>query len=132
MREVVAFNWAGDELINLSSSYYSKHAKTPLNGLSVIDDDDSHVELEFYQNFHLGGLGDPLSNGLGHRVCWFEGVYGVVVRGAPIKRIRKLKEALVDKSYVHDDGMFQVSANQFNETAADICVGSRLAGASGP
>ena len=40
MREVVAFNWAGDELINLSSSYYSKHAKTPLNGLSVIDDDD--------------------------------------------------------------------------------------------
>ena len=49
----------------------------------VIDDDGERVGLEYYKTLYRGGLGDPATNGLGHRTGWFEGIYGVFVPGAP-------------------------------------------------
>ena len=50
-----------------------------------VEEDDDHVELEYYKTEYKGGLGDPLLNGLGHRVCNIDGQLGVIVTGPPIK-----------------------------------------------
>lgn len=71
---------------------------------SVVVAEDEFVEYQYYVSQYRGGLGDPNLNGLGHRTGNFEGQYGVFVPGAPIKKIRTLKEAVVDKREVRRGG----------------------------
>lgn len=57
-------------------------------------------------------MGDPASNGRGHRTGWLEGVFGVFVPGPPIRKIKRTKDIFVDKSTTHDDGTMCLSATQ--------------------
>ncbi len=79
-----------------------------------------HIELEYYKSQYLGGQGDPLTNGKGHRTGIFEGVFGVFVPGEPIKRIRRSKEAFVDVRKEHGDSQLQLSEDQMQRTQARV------------
>ena len=61
----------------------------------LVEDEDLHIELEFYKTKWEGGKGDPLTNGLGHKTGWFEGTYGVFIPGAPIRKIKRQKHQFV-------------------------------------
>ena len=112
---------------DIPTTVTSKHRERQ----AVFDDDDQHVELEYYKKHFQGGMGDPFQNGLGHKVGTFDGIWGVFVPGAPVKRIRRSKEAIVDKHQVHDDGKVQLSETQMSDTAASIFAGFRIASATG-
>ena len=59
------------------------------------------------------------------------GQYGVFVPGAPIKKIRRSKEGIVDKKEVWDDGSMQLHAGQLDETAASLLKGFTIGAAAG-
>ena len=120
-----------DVSVKWSSCLSSTVTTTQRNRTEVSDDADQHVELEYYKNHFMGGLGDPFTNGLGHRVGMFEGQHGVFVPGAPIKRIKRTKEGIVDKTDLHDDGSLQLSATQMTDMAAALFQGFNFALASG-
>lgn len=51
-----------------------------------VEDEDQHVELNYYMTTYGGGMGDPRTNGKGHKICKLEGVWGVMVPGPPPSR----------------------------------------------
>lgn len=91
-----------------------------------VEDADLHIELEHYKSAYKGGLGDPLSNGLGHRVCRLEGVLGVMVPGEPIRQVKRMRQAIVDVEETVDDGSLQLSETQAQDAAAKIFSGFSL------
>lgn len=96
-----------------------------------IEDEDLHVEFEYYKSEYKGGMGDPATNGRNHRVGWCDGVFGVFVPGAPIKRIKRAKDLIVDRNEVHDTGDLQFTPEHMTEIANTIFQGFAMASFSG-
>ena len=53
------------------------------------DDPDTWVELLYYKTKHEGGLGDPMTNGLGHKLGKEGDRMGVWISAPPKKEERK-------------------------------------------
>ena len=98
-------------------------------GVEVYDEDDQ-VELNQYIRQWNGGMGDPSTHGLNHRVGWLNGVWGVFVPGAPVQKVRRIKGAYVATEKVHDDGTMQLSTDQLQETVDVIMKGFEMARAT--
>ena len=89
----------------------------------TLESTDLHIELEYYKSTHEGGKGDPMTNGLGHKVCWLEGVLGVMIPGPPIRKVKSARESFVDVRKIEDDGTCQFSENHMQTVAAAIAAG---------
>ncbi len=102
----------------LKTRIYSIHRK----GSEVYGEED-WVEIEWYKTGYkhydgTKGLGDPLTNGLGHKIARHE--------GPPIKKIRKGEATFVDVHKEEDDGTCVVGDKHFEDNAMNIaaCLGA--------
>ena len=91
-----------------------------------VQDKDLHVEHAHYKRSFEGGKGDPRTTGLGHQTCRIDGLLGVLVLGAPVRTIRRRREAIVDVNTTIDDGSLRLSETQAQDTAAAIFQGFSL------
>ena len=84
------------------------------------DDPGTWVELLYYKTKHEGGLGGPMTNGLGNKLGKEGDKMGVWITAPPIKRRRKAVETIVDKSRVEDDGTQCLTEDQQTHTAQQV------------
>lgn len=91
--------------------------------VNSIEDSDDWVELEYYRTQYFGGMGDPMTNGRGHRVVKLQGQMGVVVPGPPVKKLKRAQQGIVDVVRVEDDGQLELSESHAGDVAAAIAAG---------
>lgn len=92
---------AGSRSISIAFSDLPQSVESTRRSGTSIEEEDQHIELQYYIHTWHGGMGDPNTNGKGHQTGWCEGVFGVFVPGPPIKRIKRKKEQFVDHKQVH-------------------------------
>ena len=100
-----------------------------------VEEDDDHVELEYYKTEYKGGLEYPLLNGLGHRVGKIDGQLGVIVPGPPMKKVKRAKQQIADVNTMQDDGSMSIRGEDHSSAIAaaifqGFSLSSRASGSS--
>ena len=98
---------------------------------TALVDEDEFVELSYYMSSYRGGLGHPSTNGLGHQLRTIDGCTGVIVPGAPIKKIKREKAQIVEKQHTYDDGSLTLSQDQHDSVMQDVFAQFQLPPALG-
>jgi len=97
---------------------------------TTVQGKDLHIELEYYKHHYEGGKGDPYCNGLGHTVCYLDGVLGVKISGPPVREIITAHDAMVGTRKIEDDGSLQLTEDHMKKMADSIAAGMGLLGSS--